>query len=246
MFGLLLVAGHAVTVTVAAREAKAARRAGAPDTAGRWGALVGEGALARRWLAAATAGTILVLPVIILGYKERGQIGWIPAPGLKATWGLAITLGGTTAGAAILTWTLAVAGLLLAGRHAAPGHRRTAWLALPWLFLPPAILMTASHLFFPAYGYTYVLYCTAPLALLAGKGLAAIWAPPGSPPSPRSSCWSGPPSCSCAARRPRRQHPRHRPVPAARRPPRRRRPLPLGQAGPRLDLHLPPRLQPPP
>jgi mannosyltransferase len=56
-----------------------------------------------------------------------------------------------------------------------PGNRLT-WLCLPWLLIPPLVLLTASQ-WMHVYGPAYVLYCAPPVALLAGAGLAAIWTP---------------------------------------------------------------------
>jgi mannosyltransferase len=45
--------------------------------------------------------------------------------------------------------------------------------ALPWLVLPPAILLTASQ-FSPVYNLRYVIYCLPALALLGAAGLSGV------------------------------------------------------------------------
>jgi mannosyltransferase len=60
-----------------------------------------------------------------------------------------------------------------------PAHWSAHWpagllsLALPWLLLPPAILLTAS-LIHPVYTFRYIVYCIPAAALLIGAALAAL------------------------------------------------------------------------
>ena len=46
-------------------------------------------------------------------------------------------------------------------------------MALPWLLLPPAILLTASVIH-PVYNFRYIVYCIPAAALLIGAALAAL------------------------------------------------------------------------
>jgi mannosyltransferase len=156
LFGLLLVPAHAITVA-----------------AGR------QSRTFRDWLIAAAAGCLTVTPVAIYGWRERGQIAWIARPGLSAVQDLVTTFGGGT----VLT-TMIIAALAVLGAVCAewPARRRPddslIWLCLPWLVVPPVILVTLSqghHLHL--YGISYVLYCIPPLVLLAGAGLASLWTP---------------------------------------------------------------------
>jgi len=56
---------------------------------------------------------------------------------------------------------------------------RAAWpaplaaLALPWLLLPPVVLLTVS-VAHPIYTYRYIAFCIPAIALLAGTALAAL------------------------------------------------------------------------
>src|SRR5580698_7360453 len=61
MFALLLVPAHAVTTWF-----------GYPDR--RW--------LFKWWAAGAAVGSVAVTPVAALGYGQRGQVAWLPAPGI--------------------------------------------------------------------------------------------------------------------------------------------------------------------
>src|SRR5207237_418128 len=49
-------------------------------------------------------------------------------------------------------------------------------LAVPWLFLPPALLVTVSviHVTHPVYVFRYIAFCIPAAALLAGTALAAL------------------------------------------------------------------------
>ena len=55
-------------------------------------------------------------------------------------------------------------------------NRGLTWLAVPWLVLPPLILLAAS-LIQPVYFSRYLTYCLPAVALLAGAGLAALRLP---------------------------------------------------------------------
>ncbi len=159
IFGLLLITAHAVTVGLRwLREAGAAR------------------SLALGWLAAAVAGILLTSPVLALGYVQRGTLSWLTPPNLAAITGLHYLVGpAAMAGAVVLA---VVAGIVVS---ALPGRERlrASWpgsvpaLCLPWLILPPALLLAASVIT-PVYTLRYVLLCMPAIALLAGAGLASL------------------------------------------------------------------------
>lgn len=52
-------------------------------------------------------------------------------------------------------------------------ERGLAWLAVPWLVLPPIMLILGSELK-PVYVQGYLAFCLPALALLAGAGLATV------------------------------------------------------------------------
>jgi hypothetical protein len=60
--------------------------------------------------------------------------------------------------------------------RARDGERALTWVALPWLMLPPAILLLAAE-FKPVYEFMYLEYCLPAVALLVGAGLAALGRP---------------------------------------------------------------------
>jgi mannosyltransferase len=173
LFGLLLVVAHAVTLAWSRREFR-----------------VGRG-FAARWATAVAAAAILVSPVAVTGYSELRQIHWIKPPGLYSLLSVERLVGGTVqflvvlvvvACAVAVSTGLAgprLAGTRLAGPGAGGPRRPAAWparllsLALPWLLLPPAILLTASVIH-PVYIFRYIVYCIPAAALLVGAALAAL------------------------------------------------------------------------
>jgi len=175
IFGLLLIPAHAVTVVVRCLRATGPGEAGA-DEAGGAGGRQDARSLALGWLAAAVAGTLLASPVLALGFVQRGTLSWLSPPGLAAVTGLHQLVGpALMADAVILVITAGVVVSALAGRE----RLRANWpgpvvaLCLPWLILPPAILLAGS-LITPLYLFRYVLLCMPAVALLAGAGLSAL------------------------------------------------------------------------
>jgi mannosyltransferase len=132
--------------------------------------------LAAGWLAAAVAGTILTSPVLALGYVQRGTLSWLLLPGLDEVRGLTGLIGPGPMAAAV---TLVVAAGIVVSAVAGRERLRADWpgslpaLCLPWLILPPAILLIGS-LITPLYTLRYVLLCIPAIALLAGSALAAV------------------------------------------------------------------------
>jgi mannosyltransferase len=179
LFGLLLVPAHAVTLIGLGRNER-------PEGDSRPNG-VPRAMLLRRWLVTVAAVAVAMAPVAVMGWIQRAQIAWIP----KLSWRDAPDLLGTlTAGpvrAAIVIVALSVLGGICAGSAAPAGLRRLAsprnrngamnrgltWLALPWLAMPPVILLAASVIK-PVYFSRYLTFCLPAVALLAGAGLAAM------------------------------------------------------------------------
>ena len=147
LFGLLLLAGHAVFLVARHRT------------------------LLRRWLITATLACLPALPIIVLAWQQRDQLGWLTEPDATAPADLTIWLAGST-GSVVLVSVLI--GLGLRARSSAA----TAWLTLPWLLAPPVLLLSAAEIAIPVYVQRYVTYCLPALALPVGVGLAAITVAP--------------------------------------------------------------------
>ena len=183
LFGLLLVVAHAVTLAWSRREYR-----------------VGRG-FVLRWAVAVVGTVILVSPVAVVGYGQLRQIHWIKPPSLYALLSVERLIGDTIPSVIVLV-IVACAVVVSTGvvspkraapkqvspapaapKPASPGADRPRWaahwppgllsLALPWLLLPPAILLTAS-LIHPVYIFRYIVYCIPAAALLIGAALAAL------------------------------------------------------------------------
>jgi mannosyltransferase len=112
----------------------------------------------------------------VLGWMQRGQLSWLTAPGYAGLASVTKLIGPPI-------MTIAVVIVLIAGVAVtalrAPGRRLPSWrapltaLCVPWLVLPPAILLLGS-IVSPVYNFRYILFCVPAAALLGGAGLAAL------------------------------------------------------------------------
>jgi len=185
IFGLLLIPAHAVTVALrylhsddtdgAAGAGEAAGADGVAGVAGAGGSRA-DRSLVLGWLAAAGAGIAAASPLLVLGYVQRGTHPWLVRPGLRAVEGLRQLVGpALMVDGVVLVIAAGIVVSALGGRE----RLRANWpgsvtaLCLPWLILPPAILVIGSQLT-PLYTFRYVLFCMPAIALLAGAGLAAL------------------------------------------------------------------------
>jgi mannosyltransferase len=163
IFGLLLIPAHAITV------AFAIRRRGWSDDSRK---------LAIGWLVASVAGVVCASPLLVLGYQQRGQVAWIANN--KSSSGLItlVTLAGSSLITVAILGIVAIA-LILSSEAAGGAARRAIWrwelaeLSLPWMLVPPALLLGASVIT-PIYTSRYVLMCIPALALLGGMAIVAL------------------------------------------------------------------------
>ncbi len=163
ILSLLLIAAHAVTV------AAWRRHHGGPGQP-----------FVLRWLASVAVALIVASPVALIASRQAHQVQWIKPPGLVAIIAMAGLIGPPPMffiTAAVVVIAL-VSGLVFGGR---PQLRRDwpagLWgLAVPWLFLPPALLfaVSVSHVIHPLYVFRYIAFCIPAAALLAGTALAAL------------------------------------------------------------------------
>jgi mannosyltransferase len=159
LFGLLLAVAHAVTLGWSRRDCRLGRRF-----------ILG-------WLAAVAAALIAVSPVAVEGYGQLHQIHWIRPLRLADLLSIQRLVG--TMPLFLLTLAIiacAVAVNVVPRRGPPrPGHWPAGLLrlGLPWLLLPPAILLTAS-LAHPVYTFRYIVYCIPAAALLLGAALTAL------------------------------------------------------------------------
>jgi mannosyltransferase len=178
LFALLLVVAHAVTLAWSRRGYRLDR------------------GFVLRWAAAVAAALILVSPVAVVGYSQLHQIRWIEPPSVYSLLSVGRLVGdpllfvlvlAIVACAVVVSTSSASTGPASTRRNstgpastAADSPRRSVhWpagllsMALPWLLLPPAILLTASVIH-PVYNFRYIVYCIPAAALLIGAALAAL------------------------------------------------------------------------
>lgn len=159
LFALLIVPAHAVTI------ASRVRRDPGP---GR-GFAVG-------WLVAVAAALVAVSPVAVTGYQQLHLVNWISPLTLRDVLSV-MRLAGTRPLFGVLAGIILIA--VIAAAAGGRGRLRAQWpeplvaLALPWLVLPPAVLLAVSVVH-PVYNYRYIAFCIPALALLAGTALAAL------------------------------------------------------------------------
>jgi mannosyltransferase len=147
LFALLILAAHGVTLLLARGKVRLLP-----------------------WLAAAGGAVVALSPLISLGYRQDGALAWVTRPGLSSI----VTLVRLFAGSKALIPLLAVLALCGVASGLGAGRLREITLvtvALPWLVLPPSILLAAS-LVKPVYVERYVVFCQPALALLCAAGLA--------------------------------------------------------------------------
>lgn len=118
----------------------------------------------RRW--SVTVGLVLLglVPFTLAALAQVQQVLWIP----PVDAGTAAALAGFLAGGKALTIPFLL--LMVAGTTA--GAARA--LALPWLLLPPAVLLGVSVLYHPVYVDRYVVLCLPAVVLLAADGLVRL------------------------------------------------------------------------
>jgi mannosyltransferase len=162
ILSLLLIAAHAVTVAVWHRCYRGPRQP-----------------FVLRWLASVAVAVIVASPVAIIASGQAHQVQWIKPPGLVAIIAMAGLIGPQPMFFIVVAvGVIALVTSLVAGRS----RLRADWpaglwgLAVPWLFLPPALLFTISviHLTHPLYVFRYIAFCIPAAALLAGTALAAL------------------------------------------------------------------------
>ncbi len=159
VFGLLVIVAHAVTVAWHQR---------------RGGTERDRRSLMTGWLLAAAAGPFFSVPVLLLAWQQRrtslSLIGTLPflsrVDGLFGSGWLALAVA-----------VVVAAGIAVSTLH---GRLRERWpaglisLSVPWLVLPPALLLAASALFAPVYTVRYLVFCLPALALIIGTALVAL------------------------------------------------------------------------
>jgi mannosyltransferase len=155
LFTLLIVAAHAASLWWATSQA---------------GGVITL-RIVRRWLAACLAAAILLVPITYLSAGQSAQLNWVRRPDLSTAATLLRDFAGATPLIPVIA-ALALLGCVEANGIRHRGAITLASIALPWLLLPPVLLIAVSFAH-PVYVERYVLFCLPPLALLTSAGL--VW-----------------------------------------------------------------------
>jgi mannosyltransferase len=173
-FALTLIPAHATTVWLARRPASGglARR----PASGRLARLPASSGLARGWLAAAAVAVAVASPVAWFAWQQRNAQEWLKPPGLVMLAKLHYLIGSVFL---VGLLALVVAGSVALSKWAGRARTQASWpsqlvaLCVPWLVLPPAILISASVIQ-PVYTLRYIVFCLPAVALIGGAALAAL------------------------------------------------------------------------
>ena len=159
IFGLLIVAAHGITLLLT-------------DARGQTAPGRRIGRIPLRWLAACGAAVIVLGPLLGLASRQQVQIAWLNRPTLNAMERLLVNLAGSRPLIAPFA-LLALGGLLTAWRADHWRPLNPAAIALPWLGVPPFVLVAVSFVK-PVYYVRYIEFCLPALAILAGAGLTGL------------------------------------------------------------------------
>src|SRR5215470_3189303 len=133
IFGLLLIPAHAVTIALFGRR-------GFRDPAVRR-LLIG-------WIAAVAAGLVIASPLLVFGWLQRGQIAWLSvntsSSGLNTLYSLSGSFLVTTSALIVIVVALVLSTEIGSEQRRAAWPKPLAQLSLPWLIVPPLVLLVAS------------------------------------------------------------------------------------------------------
>jgi mannosyltransferase len=164
LFGLLILAAHGVTLLLTDA------RGQSPDAQSPHGRRIGR--IPLRWLAVSAAAVIVLGPLLRVAGREQKQIAWLTRPNASAIERLLTDMAGSRP--LIIPFALlALAGLVAACLADNWRPLNPAAIALPWLVVPPVLLIAVSFVK-PVYYVRYVEFCLPALSILAGAGLVGL------------------------------------------------------------------------
>jgi len=128
------------------------------------------------WAVAGAVGAALVLPVVIISYRQRSAADWITRPHLHDIGTLFHDCFGATTLVSLLLFGCALVAVFAAGRPEwwSRGGISLQSVAAPLLVLPSGTVFVESLVGKALYVDRYLLFCEAGAALLAGAGLDLI------------------------------------------------------------------------
>jgi len=166
LFGLLILAAHGVTLLLTDARGQAADARGQAAQGRR------IGRVPLRWLAASAAAVVVLGPLLDVAHREQKQIAWVVRPDFRTIEKLVSDFAGSRA--LVLPFALlALAGIAAACLADNWRPLNPAAIALPWLVVPPFLLIAGSYIK-PVYVERYVEFCLPALAILVGAGLVGL------------------------------------------------------------------------
>jgi mannosyltransferase len=162
LFGLLILAAHGVTLLLTDTRGQKGQ-----GQRGRW-----IGRVPVRWLAACAAALVVLGPLLRVAGGQQEQIAWLTRPDFRTIDRLLHDFAGSKE--LVIPFALLVlAGLVVACLADNWPPLNPAAIALPWLVVPPFLLIAVSYVK-PVYYERYVEFCLPALAILVGTGLTGI------------------------------------------------------------------------
>ena len=166
LFGLLILAAHGVTLLLTDARGQAVDARGLAPPGRR---IV---RIPLRWLAASAVAVIVLGPLLDVAHREQKQIAWVTRPDFRTIEKLVSDFAGSRA--LVLPFALlALAGIAAACLADNWRPLNPAAIALPWLVVPPFLLIGGSFIK-PVYVERYVEFCLPALAILVGAGLVGL------------------------------------------------------------------------
>jgi mannosyltransferase len=162
LFGLLILVAHGVTLLLTQPGDAQAR-------SGNGGRL---GGVRLRWLAVSVVALLVLSPLLRICFREQKQISWVTRPDASTIERLVANFAGSTA-LIVPVALLALAGVATACLADNWRPLNPAAIALPWLTVPPVLLIAGSFVK-PVYVERYVEFCLPALAVLVAAGLVGL------------------------------------------------------------------------
>lgn len=127
-------------------------------------------------IAAIAAAGLATLPIVLLGFAQRAQISWVPAPDLgtlgavaKSQWFMGSTV------FSIVAWLLVIGGVVaIVVAQPRASRRELLALLLPWLIIPTVLLIGTSLVVSPIYLDRYLVMSAPAVALLMAMAVARL------------------------------------------------------------------------
>jgi mannosyltransferase len=162
LFGLLILVAHGVTLLLTQPDDPRVRSGN--------GRRIGRVPL--RWLAVSVVALLVLSPLLRICFREQKQISWVTRPDASTIERLFANFAGSTA-LIVPVALLALAGVATACLADNWRPLNPAAIALPWLTVPPFLLIAGSFVK-PVYVERYVEFCLPAVAVLVAAGLVGL------------------------------------------------------------------------